>query len=390
MLIYIPLGIYHSLQQLSPRGGEVVNINLVCDEENYHLRKISDDEVKVVGSAVTITGTWNPSDSDKITAVVISGEVTLTGKTDCYSLTFASGGHLTINAGARLRVWEGGITNNDCSGVSYLTIWEDDMNSLAGELLLHPDVTVNNHPKANVVVTARNVGYIPNPDVSGNYLWTWYRLSLPIEMCTSWSKSPNIGVYVYVWSVSKNDWESITSLTKMIPFEIMTVAFNTSYPLEKIEITFPGNIFINSNITIVKKQQNWGIGNSWLGRINTTKLLSFCNIENFELYYTWDTVVPGEERGRTRITQSNISQFPYFYPAKSNISTKGSNKTFTLNYKDLVWDPSFEDDQPLQTRSLSKGQTKGNTEEKPIDTELLNDPIFQNPQIVDFSEPSEK
>ena len=65
--------------------------------------------------------------------VVISGEVELNDKVDCYSLTFEQGGHLTINAGARLRVWEGGIVNNDCTTVNYLTIVEDAVNDSYGE-----------------------------------------------------------------------------------------------------------------------------------------------------------------------------------------------------------------------------------------------------------------
>jgi uncharacterized cupin superfamily protein len=124
-------------------------LNLRTKESNKLIVESGDTLILVPMLEVT-GGAWDGSASDSETRLFISGDVVLTGKTDCYSITFETGGHLTINAGARLRVWQGGITNNDCTTVNYLTIVEDAVNDSYGEFLLHPDVTVNNHPLASV------------------------------------------------------------------------------------------------------------------------------------------------------------------------------------------------------------------------------------------------
>ena len=60
------------------------------------------------------------------------------------------------------------------------------------------------------------------------------------------------------------------------------------------------------------------------------------------------------------------------------LKNNGSAITITFSYKDLVWDPSFEEDitPSVQTRGLRKGTP----------AELPNDPIFQDPPMDAFED----
>ena len=336
--------------------------------------------MKVVGSAVTITGTWNPSDSDKITAVVISGEVTLTGKTDCYSLTFETGGHLTINAGARLRVWEGGITNGDAESTNYLTIWEDAVNVECGEFLLHPDVTVNNHPMASVKIISNS--YTKS---SSDYKVQRFGIHTfgTLTSVTAKLDTTDIATGFQFYNYEANEWQTIGYInvpgrtmdySKMADgFEFYILQHNT--PNVGTCVVMTGNLYGNVDyiLNLRANNNNNGFANTWTGRIKVSDFVNLFASLNIREIDCWIKGI---------IPFVDINNYDYIMPIYTaiDIVNQGAATTITLNYKDLVWDPSFEEE-ATPTRGLSKGQSI-NTTEKPINTELLNDPIFQNPPSV--------
>lgn len=320
---------------------------------------------------------WDPSLTDKTSEVHIIGDVVLNGKTDCYSLTFEQGSHLTINAGARLRVWQGGITNNDCTTVNYLTIVEDAVNDNYAEFLLHPDVTVNNHPNATVEFTSRSYT-VSSSD------FAFQRFGIPtdgaITEITAKYNSTDIATAFMAFNYSTNKWENIGYINAAgkTPLDISKLANSFDYyqmqnnnPQMGTVVTMKGALVGNENPTLGVHGNFWnGYANSYMAPIKTELLLSLLAEHDIS------SIKVGPNN--TEINASNVDQWPYIQPIYCQFLIRNSGAQFnlTLNYKDLVWDPSFEEVTP--TRGLMKGTL---TAAKPveIDSTLDGSGIFNNP-----------
>lgn len=342
------------------------NVSLIANSKILHLdAHVKDKELLIIGDdledaqivpMLQLTGgTWDGSGSDNGTRVFISGNVTLTGKTDCYSLTFEQGGHLTINAGARLRIWEGGITNNDCSTVNYLTIlnYADEE---SGEFLIHPEVTTNNHPLASITIPLK---------AYKDEEWHSQRLSIPVSnISVSW---PSGNTYFY--KLVNNRWVNITSLSQVVPFVGFQV--NNTNTTPSGNFVFSGQLVGNSDTVIQLESSIYNfVGVSYTGRIKSSTLLNFINRYGSDLNYWIDYE-------NIEINNQTVSSYPYLFVGMPFMFLNGSYSSITLSYKDLVWDPSFEEE-VTPTRSLMKGALSS---PKPaeIDTTLEGSAIFDNP-----------
>ena len=318
-----------------------------------------------------ITGTWDISKTDNTKEVLIRGEVTLYGKTDCYSLMFEDeNSHLTINAGARLRVWEGGIVNNDCGSVNYLTIVEDAVNDEYGEFLLHPDVTVNNHPLASIKLISKS--YMSN----GTNVFQ--RFTTPaVNIFSMESGDPNTRTRVWYYNTTTDSWTEYGNLGEF-DVNLLTPPF-AGYQMINyrstpgIIYTFVSNIIGNSNYTH-NLLLHWNlIMCSYSSRISNYALLSYVSKIGLKLY-TLDGI---------NITENNISQYPFIKPIFDTYEIYNTDNVATsiaLSYKDLVWDPSFEEDVTSTCSLMNEILTTAKPME--IDTTLEGSAIFDNPVLV--------
>ena len=111
--------------------------------------------------------------------------------------------------------------------------------------------------------------------------------------------------------------------------------------------------------------------NSYIGKIKTHILLN--NLSNG--ISLWDRI------NSIQITEDNVSQYPYIYPIVGEIylgNSTGSSVIQILSYKDLVWDPSFEEES-TPTRSLMNS-TLTSSQPTEIDTTLEGSGIFDDPE----------
>jgi len=328
-------------------------------------------------------GTWDGSGSNNETSVIISGDVTLTGKTDCYSLTFETGGHLTINGGARLRVWQGGITNNDCTDVNYLTMHEDSVNDSYGEFLLHPDVTVNNHPLASVE-------FISKSFYKDATQYQWERFGIPTHNTLTSIECTTTDVWTNIQIFENNAWQGLGWLQNSTfantarlnkPFIACNLLTERAKTDPAATYVMKGELFGNINAELNADLEWNSYINSYIGKIKTRVLLNSLN----NGILLWDRI------NNIQITEDNVSQYPYICPIVGEIVFKNSTSSSImqiLSYKDLVWDPSFEEE-VTPTRGLMKGAL---TSPKPteIDTTLEGSGIFTNPEPVFLPEHDEK
>lgn len=341
-------------------------------------------DFRLINPPVTITGEWDVTKTNLTRPVIISGEVVLNGKTDCYSLTFASGGHLTINAGARLRVWEGGITNDDCETVNYLTIYEDAVNDSYGEFLLHPDVTVNNHPLASVEWMSTSWR-----ESSSNLCWAFLGTPVYSNARSITSTVSQGNKYQAFISLRENDaWIDLgliggnndnnpNVLSRInLPFNIYNILSNRTQTDVPQKITISGDLVCNIDGNLNCSLRYNAFANSYTSRIKSEYILDAidksANIsklqypkQNTDGSVTW-----------IDITRENIDEYPYLNPLAGFILNNNvSVEIFTLSYRDLVWNPSFE---PEITPVAVRG-TKGGAP-KPIDG------MPENPKAPDFPE----
>ena len=359
-------------------------LNLRCTTPDKMLVVSGDTIIKV--STLELTGgTWDGSGSDNETRVFISGDVTLTGKTDCYSLAFEEGGHLTINAGARLRIWQGGIVNNDCTTVNYLTIVEDAVNDVYGEFLLHPDVTVNNHPLASVELISRSCYRYPTYENIRQY----FGISMKKDGLASITAQDNHETRFFVFDYNANKWKALGYINPSPGYESETLNINdlnspfeyyqmldfvATTPTPGTKYTMKGQWYGNESPELVILGNSYnGFSNSFTGSIKTSLLLSLLVEHNI----TSIQVGPNN----TEINSSNVGQWPYIQPGYCQflVSNTGAQFNLTLNYKDLVWDPSFEEETTLAL-SLSKGSLMSSPKPTEIDTALEGSAIFDNPE----------
>ena len=365
------------------------DINLVCNKP-YASILIEGGKPRIL-TEVTITGIWNPSASDKNTKVIISGDVDLCGKTDCYSIGFEEGGHLTINPDARLRVWEGGIVNNDAeirTDGGYFTIVEDAVNNSWGEFLLHPSVITNCHPNATIEILAKS--YTSSSTPSTDYLYQRFGVPTYTAIKSITAKNPVTGnnVQLFVRRYENNrTWITVGYINvpgQSFRYDLMNDQFGLyilqcNVPEEGTLVTLSGGLVgnIDSNEILYQNFQT-GFSNSYLGSISTKALLAVIKtIPNIISLQILDTTA---ENTFIVQTEDNIT-IPKIFPIGQAFVieyTGSTNTSITFSYKNLVWDPSFEED-TTPTRGLLKGNLMSSRPAE-IDATLLGDPIFDNPE----------
>lgn len=319
-----------------------------------------------------ITGTWDPSLTDNAKEVLIRGSVQLYGKTDCYSILFEDeNSHLTINGGARLRVWQGGIVNNDCNTVNYLTINEDYVSETFGEFLLHPDVIVNTQPKAYVrlITTCKQAG-------SNTYVWDRFTIPTIDGSNTIYDNEELDKIEIYgggsfaegLAEWNGNDWVGVSRWKNLQPFKGYQLTNNSMYG--NVIYTFTGNINGNSNKTISTLANHDICGNTFLSNVCISVLQSVLNINNCSLSNLY---IGSKEKSLIGLTK--IPPMTCF-----TVSTPSTSIQLTLLYKDLVWDPSFEEEATLTHSLLMGGLTSSKPEE--TDTTLEGSTIFSDPEPI--------
>jgi len=352
------------------------DINLLCNKHNASII-IENGEPKIL-TEVTITGTWNPSVSDKNTKVIISGNVVLCGKTDCYSIEFAQGGHLTINGGARLRVWEGGIVNNDAETTNYLKLIEDCVNNSYGEFLLHPNVSANIHPKASIEFTTYGC-YYANPGIR------WHAFGIPaynnLQSIVYETSVQGVKTWIYDYNYQIDDWNELGQLDSNLnanslnrPFSAYMIECSSSEEGTKYIMT--GQLVGNSNqdITLNKNLLNY-LSNSYIGHVNIETLYN--NVRTLNL--SMSVFVHGQE---ISVTDTNVDELANVAPQQAFYVRNNTSQDITLsiNYKTFVWDASFEED-AASNRGLQKGNIINSTNDNAIHMpqgHIIND--LQAPQ----------
>lgn len=267
----------------------------------------------------------------------------------------------------------GGIINDDCTTVNYLTIVEDSVNDNYGEFLLHPDVTVNNHPLGSVQ-------FISKSFYKDNTQYQWERFSIPTRSTLDSIESDIPGLSTNIQIFENNAWVNLGHLQTGVDFANIARLNN---PFQTINLlafkATPGAVYIltgelfgNSNIEF-NERYTWNSHiNSCTGKIKTHVLLNCLN-EGMKL---WDRI------NNIQITENNVTQYPYIYPINGEIFLKNSTTQSiiqNLSYKDLVWDPSF-DEEVAQASYSSRMFTM--TKPAEINSELEVNGIFSNPEPV--------
>jgi len=349
------------------------DINLLCNKHNASII-IENGEPKIL-TEVTITGTWNPTYSSRKLKVIIQGEVILNGKVDCYSIEFAQGGHLTINPDARLRIWKGGIVNNDAETKTdggYFTIkselsGNETFPTKLGQFLLHPDIIINKQPKATVE-------YYTTCKKATTSERKWQRFTSPLSTYSSLKSNyftltptpeliPGASTFKtwmqYYDEVNAN-WVAITNPNQLKAFTHYSWINNTVNG--GITYTFKGNLQGNvaNNIELTTNGWNY-MGNSFISPMSISAILNKYN----------SIILLINEQA---ITITDTSIYKTIPPLGAFIIKNPSQQEgdFGISYKDLVWDPSFEEDTtPVPTRGL-----KSSPKSELI---LPDSPIFSDP-----------
>lgn len=328
-----------------------------CNEPAMKI-SVTGNSIAIVDNTVTVTGTWNPSSTNNNTKVIISGNVELNGKTDCYSLTFAPEAHLTINSGARLRVWEGGITNNDCETVNYLTLKVDGINNTYGQFLLHPTVSSNCHPKTAVQLYSKGCK-------SGQ---EWQRFGVP-SYNSSITRGDNVNLVYTTPSqfqqVIGQDWVVMNNNDNFVPFRCCNVTSTATTP--DTVYTFKCGLVGNMDVTLNLSTEWNYYANSYTAPIDTLSLIIALQGRRLLIFNTDGNFVEQ--------TINNIT-IPKILPIAGafTIQRLDSNDIeIMFDYETLVWDPSFKPE-ITPTRSGAKG---GSSLPK---SEIPDEPAFKDPE----------
>lgn len=282
--------------------------------------------------------------------------------------------HLTINAGARLRVWQGRITNNDCESVSYFifnsVLESNEGPSCFGEFLLHPDVTVNNHPQIIERMTTP-----PGKDSDGN-VWHRFGTLAPLSK-NAWTKIPSEEAWLFGWDYEKQDWSSAPGSKNLNRFVAYTVS--TNYIDGNVIFVIESNSIGNDNINNFSLHQGYNfLGNSYTAKIDIKNL-----IDNLPSGSSKKVLISHNKETSIEKTTGKILPSEAFIIHKPDASG-----VLTASYKDLVWDPSFEEE-VTPTRSLLKGALTSSKLTE-IDATLEGSGIFDNPDPVFLQEHDEK
>lgn len=169
-----------------------------------------------------------------------------------------------VQAGSTLEIGEGGINTEQPSNI---VIGADENG--AASLIMDPTITVNQTPNLTVKMKAKQIGWI----MASGKEYYWHRFALPIQQASTWVKNPNKSTYVFGWNYSTNDWEQLSALTQMVPFQGYTLSADYEN-LGDVEYTFTGQLAGNTNNALNFQRNGFNFfGNSYTGYIDILALV---------------------------------------------------------------------------------------------------------------------
>ena len=204
--------------------------------------------------------------------------------------------------------------------------------------LFNPGVTSNRHPSATVTMKTKDIGYLMVNEAKEYF---WHRFALPIQEVTSWTKTPNVGAYVYGWNYVNNAWENYTALTQMKPFIGTTLTVDNDGLIE-VDFTFKGSLAGGNDNNDLKFERDGFhfFGNSYTGHISIANLVAqlMADTKIDGSIWVWNT----ENQGYVAVplmNQTLLAQYPEIAPMQTFIlkqNVTGTNTT-ELNYESAVW-----------------------------------------------------
>ena len=269
---------------------------------------------------------------------------------------------------------------------------EDAVNDSYGEFLLHPDVTINNHPLASIKFISKGYGVSATNFFNQRFGIPTYTRMEEITANAPTAPYAEVPTMFSRYNYVSDKWESIGYIHTAgkpaldydklaTPFDYYQMQHNAANP--GTIVTMKGALVGNESPDLNILENSWkGFANSYMAAIKTNILLSLLAEHNIS------SIQVGPDN--TEINSSNVGQWPYIQPGYCQflVSNTGAQFNLTLNYKDLVWDPSFEEE-VTPTRSLMKG-TLTTDEPVEIDTTLDGSGIFGNPEPVSPPEHDDK
>jgi hypothetical protein len=219
-------------------------------------------------------------------------------------------------------------------------ILQSDADGNQAVFLFNPAVTSNRHPAASVVIAAKEIGYIKP---TGDKEYMWYRFALPIQEATTWTKSPNVGSYIYGWNYTSNSWEQLSALSQMKPFKGYTLSAEND-GLVDVAYTFPGTLAGgNDNNSLMFERNGFHyFGNSYTGHISiaalVAQLMGDSKIDG--TVWVWNEAGQGYVAvPLMRLNEATYAKYREIAPMKTFILKQngaGTNST-ELNYASAVW-----------------------------------------------------
>ena len=266
----------------------------------YRVRKIIttsesiNDNVEGQGDGVNANTEFLISGDETVAAdatvahyVEVSNDATLTlpaGKelTVKNGLDVTDGAVLDVQAGSTLIVGEGGVTAESVNSI----VVEADENGSAS-FLLDPEVIVNTTPNITIKMTAKGVGYEMDEEEQEYY---WFRFAAPVAGIEAVGKVPERPTYFYKWDYAADQWNSISTLSELEPFQGFSLTTNHE-GLEDVTYTFKGRLAGNQDMKLLFQSRGYNyFGNSYTGYIDVLALVQQL-MENDAIdgtIYMWD------------------------------------------------------------------------------------------------------
>ena len=266
----------------------------------YRVRKIIttsesiNDNVEGQGAGVNANTEFLISGDETVAAdatvahyVEVSNDATLTlpaGKelTVKNGLDVTDGAVLDVQAGSTLIVGEGGVTAESVESI----VIETDENGSAS-FLLDPEVIVNTTPNITIKMTAKGVGYEMDEEEQDYY---WFRFAAPVAGIEAVDKNPVRATYFYKWDYAADQWNSISALSELEPFQGFSLTTNHE-GLEDVTYTFKGRLAGNQDMKLQFQSRGYNyFGNSYTGYIDVLALVEQL-MENDAIdgtVYMWD------------------------------------------------------------------------------------------------------
>lgn len=247
---------------------------------------------------------------------------------------------VVAKAGSTIAVGEGGVISEKAENI----VIEADANGSAS-FLLSPEVVVNTTPIVTVKMTA-HVGKDENEDN------IWHRFAMPVgNMAEAWTKSPNLGTYLYGWDYEANDWAMVAGgSTSMEPFKGYTISVNETE--QDVVYTFKGNLAGNTNNTITFSRRGYNFfGNSYTGYMYVLDLLNELDMDVVDgSVWMWDK----NHQTYTAVPINSLREHPSRFPAwKKEVAPmqtfilrlmEGESSEGQINYADAIWgNPRYSD-----------------------------------------------